>query len=60
MPTQEAKDYYYNKGKQDFLVGFYDQPFPGGIQMELDEFEKLCNRAYKNGYGDAQEELKRR
>ncbi len=55
MAAQEAKDYYYNKGKSDFMFGFYDQPFPSPMLLELDEFELLCNKAYKNGYGDAKE-----
>jgi hypothetical protein len=58
MAGQEAKDYYYGKAKKDFLIGYYDQPFPSAMVMELDEFEKLCNKAYKQGYGDAAEELK--
>ena len=60
MATQEAKDYYYLKAKKDFMIGFYDQPFPSPMVMELDEFERLCNKAYKSGYGDAAEELKNR
>ena len=55
MAAQEAKDYYYNKGKSDFMHGFYEQPFPSPMLLELDEFELLCNKAYKNGYGDAKD-----
>ncbi len=60
MATQEAKDYYYQKGRQDFMIGFYEQPFPSPMLIELDEFEMGCNKSYKSGYGDAQDELKRR
>lgn len=58
MAGQEAQDYYYQKAKKDFLIGFYDQPFPSPMVLELDEFEKLCNKSYKTGYSDAAEELK--
>ena len=60
MAAQEAKEYYYLKAKSDFLVGYYDQPFPSPMTIELDEFEMLCNKSYKSGYGDAREELKKR
>jgi len=60
MATQEAKDYYYEKAKKDFLIGFYDQPFPSAMVIELDEFERICNKAYKTGYGEAAEELKKK
>lgn len=60
MATQEAKDYYYEKAKKDFMIGFYDQPFPSPMVIELDEFEKICNKSYKNGYSDAAEALKNR
>ena len=55
MATQEAKDFYYNKGMEDYGTGFYEQPFPSPMVMELDEFEMICNKAYKLGYGDAME-----
>jgi hypothetical protein len=55
MAAQEAKDYYYQKGKSDFLCGFYDQPFPSPMLMELDEFEMICNKSYKAGYSEALE-----
>lgn len=60
MASQEAIDFYYVKAKKDFLIGFYDQPFPSPMIIELDEFEKICNKAYKAGYGDAAEEFKNR
>ncbi len=58
MATEEARDYYYDKAKKDFMIGFYDQPFPSAMAMDLDEFEMISNRAYKKGYGDAAGELK--
>lgn len=58
MAGQEACDYYYQKAKKDFLIGYYDQPFPSPMVIELDEFEKQCNKSYKVGYSDAAEELK--
>jgi len=60
MATQEAKDYYYEKARKDFMIGFYDQPFPSAMVIDLDDFERVCNKAYKSGYGDAAEELKSR
>ena len=53
MAAQEAQEYYYSKGKEDYMNGFYDQPFPSPMLMELDEFEMLCNKSYKSGYGEA-------
>lgn len=58
MATQEAQEYYYEKAKKDFLIGFYDQPFPSAMVLELDEFERVCNKAYKNGYSDAADAFK--
>ncbi|MFN8299421.1 MAG: hypothetical protein U0T75_09965 [Chitinophagales bacterium] len=59
MATSEAEVYYYEKGKQDYNIGFYDQPFPSPMALELDEFELRCNKAYKRGYCDAMDELKK-
>jgi hypothetical protein len=59
MAAQEAKEYYYHKGKIDFMTGFYEQPFPSPMLIELDEFEMLCNKSYKSGYGEAMEGGKR-
>ncbi|MFN8286113.1 MAG: hypothetical protein U0V74_05130 [Chitinophagales bacterium] len=58
MATDEAEVYYYEKGKQDYNIGFYDQPFPSPMALELDEFEMRCNKAYKKGYCDGMDELK--
>lgn len=55
MASQEAKDYYYDKGRLDFTNGFYDQPFPNPMLLELDEFEILCNKSYIKGYHDERE-----
>jgi hypothetical protein len=55
MAAQEAREYYYHKGKIDFMNGFYDQPFPSPMLIDLDDFEMLCNKSYKNGYGEAME-----
>ena len=55
MAVQEAKEYYYLKAKEDFIQGFYDQPFPSAMVIDLDEFEMLCNRSYKNGWAEAKE-----
>lgn len=54
MALHEARDYYYEKAKKDFMIGFYEQPFPSAMAMELDEFEMQCNKAYKRGFSDAQ------
>ncbi len=59
MATSEAKEFYYIKAKRDFLIGFYDQPFPSAMALELDEFEMTCNRAYKQGFADAEVLLKK-
>lgn len=58
MATEEAKEYYYEKAKKDFRIGFYDQPFPSATVIELDEFEIVCNKMYKTGYGDAVDEFR--
>lgn len=55
MATQEAGDFYYDKGRSDFMNGRYDQPFPPPVVFELDEFELLCNIAYRKGYMDERE-----
>ncbi|MES2619576.1 MAG: hypothetical protein V4615_01905 [Bacteroidota bacterium] len=55
MAAQEAQEYYYSKGKDDYMNGFYEQPFPSPMLIELDEFEMLCNKSYKRGYGAGME-----
>ncbi|HWB62926.1 MAG TPA: hypothetical protein VG603_05390 [Chitinophagales bacterium] len=55
MAAQEARDYYYDKGRSDYMSGRYDQPFPNPMLLELDEFEMLCNKAYNKGYNDERE-----
>jgi hypothetical protein len=55
MAAQEAKDYYYEKGRCDYIGGLYDQPFPSQMRIELDEFEMLCNKCYIKGYNDERE-----
>jgi hypothetical protein len=52
MAVQEAGDFYYDKGRQDYISGRYDQPFPPPTLFELDEFELHCNIAYRKGYLD--------
>lgn len=37
------------------MNGRYDQPFPPPVVFELDEFELLCNIAYRKGYMDERE-----
>lgn len=59
MAAQEAQEYYYLKGKSDFIGGFYEQPFPSPMLLELDEFELLCNKSYKRGFGEAQDEYRK-
>jgi hypothetical protein len=54
MVIDEAKEYYYEKGRMDFLDKIYDQPFPFPTFLDLDDFEVICNNAYNQGY---QEEL---
>ena len=58
MATAEARDFYYKKAKRDYLIGFYDQPFPSAMALELDEFEMTCNKAYKQGFADAEAHLR--
>ena len=55
MATQEAKDYYYDKGRNDYAGISYDQPFPNPMLLELDEFELLCNQSYIKGFNDERE-----
>ena len=46
MALPEATEFYYTKAKRDFIIGFYDQPFPSAMALELDEFEKQIGRAH--------------
>jgi len=55
MAAQEANDYYYDKGRNDYMKSVYDQPFPNPMLLELDEFELVCNQSYNKGYHDEKE-----
>ena len=55
MAAQEGKDYYYDKGRSDYMSSAYDQPFPNPMLLELDDFEILCNKSYNKGYHDERE-----
>ena len=55
MAAQEANDYYYDKGRSDYMRSSYDQPFPNPMLLELDEFELICNQSYNKGYHDEKE-----
>jgi hypothetical protein len=55
MAAQEAGDFYYDKGRGDYMSGVFDQPFPSPMLLELDDFEILCNKAYIKGYNDERE-----
>ena len=53
MATTEAQnycEYYYEKGRADYLAGAYTQPFPFPSSGVLDDFEKECNLSYTKGY----------
>lgn len=50
MVDQDLMDFYYNKGRTDYINGVYDQPFPFPTKIELDSFEVDCNNAYTKGY----------
>ncbi len=52
MLDKETREFYYSKGRLDYLEGRYDQPFPFPTKLELDEFEVSCNSAYNEGYKD--------
>jgi hypothetical protein len=55
MAAQEATDFYYDKGRNDFMMSVFDQPFPNPMLLELDDFEIICNKAYIKGYHDEKE-----
>ena len=55
MAALEANDFYYDKGRNDFCSGHYDQPFPNPMLIELDDFEIICNQSYNKGYHDERE-----
>ena len=55
MASQEAKDFYYDKGRRDYMYSVYDQPFPNPMLLELDGFELMCNGSYNKGYHDERE-----
>lgn len=48
--TKSYCDFYYEKGRTDYLSGKFDQPFPFPSSGELDEFERQCNLYYTKGY----------
>jgi hypothetical protein len=53
MAKQETNsycDFYYEKGRTDYLKGLYEQPFPFPSSGVLDNFEKECNLYYTKGY----------
>ncbi|HWB65019.1 MAG TPA: hypothetical protein VG603_15985 [Chitinophagales bacterium] len=50
MATTEAKAFYFDKGRTDFLNGQFEQPFPFPTKLDLDDFETFCNEWYTKGY----------